>query len=98
MEQAVLETLELNKISSFTYGEILLNLSLSFILGMIISYVYKITHKGLSYSQSFILTVVFVTIIVSMVIMVIENNLARAFALVGALSIIRFRTVVKDTI
>ena len=87
MEQAVLETLELNKISSFTYGEILLNLSLSFILGMIISYVYKITHKGLSYSQSFILTVVFVTIIVSMVIMVIENNLARAFALVGALSI-----------
>ncbi len=97
MEQAVLETLELNKISSFTYGEILLNLSLSFILGMIISYVYKITHKGLSYSQSFILTVVFVTIIVSMVIMVIENNLARAFALVGALSIIRFRTVVKDT-
>ena len=46
MEQAVLETLELNKISSFTYGEILLNLSLSFILGMIISYVYKITHKG----------------------------------------------------
>ena len=97
MDQAVLETLELNKVSSFTYGEILLNLSLAFILGMIISYVYKITHKGLSYSQSFILTIVFVTVIVSMVIMVIENNLARAFALVGALSIIRFRTVVKDT-
>lgn len=97
MDQAVLETLELNKVSSFTYGEILLNLSLAFVLGMIISYVYKITHKGLSYSQSFILTIVFVTVIVSMVIMVIENNLARAFALVGALSIIRFRTVVKDT-
>ena len=96
MDQALIETLELNKISSFTYGEILLNLSLAFILGMIISYTYKITHKGLSYSQSFILTIVFVTIIVSMVI-IIENNLARAFALVGALSIIRFRTVVKDT-
>ena len=77
MDQAVLETLELNKVSSFTYGEILLNLSLAFILGMIISYVYKITH-GLGYSQSFILTIVFVTVIVSMVIMVIENNLARA--------------------
>ena len=63
---------------------------------MIISYVYKITHKGLSYSQSFILTIVFVTVIVSMVIMVIENN-CKSFALVGALSIIRFRTVVKDT-
>jgi uncharacterized membrane protein YhiD involved in acid resistance len=43
------------------------------------------------------LTIVFVTIIVSMVMMVIGNNIARAFALVGALSIIRFRTVVKDT-
>jgi hypothetical protein len=42
-------------------------------------------------------TNVFVTVIVCMVIMIIGNNLARAFALVGALSIIRFRTVVKDT-
>ena len=42
-------------------------------------------------------TNIFVTVIVCMVIMIIGNNLARAFALVGALSIIRFRTVVKDT-
>lgn len=77
--------------------EILLNLGLSFLLGMFVSFIYKITHKGLSYSQSFMLTNVFVAIIVCMVIMVIGNNLARAFALVGALSIIRFRTVVKDT-
>ena len=68
-----------------------------FFLGFIISLVYKKTHKGLSYSQSFVLTNIFVCVIVSMVIMVIGNNLARAFALVGALSIIRFRTVVKDT-
>lgn len=77
--------------------EIVVNLVLSFLLGMAISYVYKKTHKGLSYSQSFMLTLVFVTIIVAAVMMVIGNNLARAFALVGALSIIRFRTVVKDT-
>tara|TARA_Y100001980_G_C14299214_1_gene127345 strand:- start:25 stop:558 length:534 start_codon:yes stop_codon:yes gene_type:complete len=43
------------------------------------------------------LTIVFVTVVVCMVMMVIGNNLARAFALVGALSIIRFRTVIKDT-
>ena len=81
------------------YGasEILLNLILAFVLGMIISWIYKSTHKGLSYSQSFMLTTIFVSVIVAMVIMVIGNNLARAFALVGALSIIRFRTVVKDT-
>ena len=78
-------------------SEILINLIIAFFLGFIISLVYKKTHKGLSYSQSFVLTNIFVCVIVSMVIMVIGNNLARAFALVGALSIIRFRTVVKDT-
>jgi uncharacterized membrane protein YhiD involved in acid resistance len=77
--------------------QIIFNLLLSFLLGLLISLVYKKTHKGLSYSQSFMVTNVFVTVIVCMVIMIIGNNLARAFALVGALSIIRFRTVVKDT-
>ena len=84
---------------AFIYGptDILINMALAFALGLIISYIYKVTHKGLSYSQSFMLTIVFVTFIVAMVMMVIGNNLARAFALVGALSIIRFRTVIKDT-
>ncbi len=84
---------------AFVYGptDILINLALAFVLGIVVSYVYKSTHRGLSYSQSFMLTLVFVTIIVAAVMMIIGNNLARAFALVGALSIIRFRTVVKDT-
>ena len=77
--------------------EIVINLILAFIFGLVISLVYKFTHKGLSYSQSFMITNVFVSVIVCMVIMIIGNNLSRAFALVGALSIIRFRTVVKDT-
>jgi uncharacterized membrane protein YhiD involved in acid resistance len=77
--------------------DILINLSLAFVFGLIVAFVYNRTHKGLSYSQSFMLTVVFISIIVAMVMMVIGNNLSRAFALVGALSIIRFRTVLKDT-
>jgi len=77
--------------------DIIFNLILAFLLGMLLSYIYKRTHKGLSYSQSFMLTIVFLTIIIAVVMMIIGNNLARAFALVGALSIIRFRTVVKDT-
>ena len=77
--------------------DILVNLLVAAILGLFISVVYKNTHRGLSYSQSFIVTIILVTVIVSMVMMVIGNNIARAFALVGALSIIRFRTVVKDT-
>ena len=81
----------------YSQFDVLVNLSLAIVLGLFISYVYKFTHKGVSYSQSFMLTIVFVTIIVAMVMMVIGNNIARAFALVGALSIIRFRTVIKDT-
>ena len=87
----------LNFGSVYAPNEIIFNLVISFFLGFVISLVYKKTHKGLSYSQSFVLTNIFLAVIVSMVIMIIGNNLARAFALVGALSIIRFRTVVKDT-
>ena len=81
------------------YGpyDILQNLGAAVILSLIVAIVYRRTHKGLSYSQSFTLTIIFVGVIVAIVMMVIGNSLSRAFALVGALSIIRFRTVVKDT-
>ena len=82
---------------AFTGPEMLINMSLALVLGLLLASVYRYTHKGLSYSQSFTLTIVFVTTIVAMTLMAIESSLARAFALVGALSIIRFRTVVKDT-
>lgn len=89
----------LTSLPAEVYGtpEILVNLAVSIVLGMIVAIIYRQTHKGLSYSQSFTLTVVFVAVIVAIVMMVIGNSLSRAFALVGALSIIRFRTVVKDT-
>jgi hypothetical protein len=66
-------------------------------LGLVLALVYRGTHKGLSYSQSFTQTVVFITLIVALVMMTVRNSLATAFTLVGAMSIIRFRTVVKDT-
>jgi len=98
MQDQIEEALtHIQAVSNYAPHDIVINMGLAFLLGMLISFVYKITHKGLSYSQSFMLTTVFVTIIVAMVMMVIGNNIARAFALVGALSIIRFRTVVKDT-
>lgn len=85
--------------SMLTYSpyEMIINMSLAVVLGVVVSAVYRHTHKGLSYSQSFTLTIIFVTLIVAIVMMVIGSSLSRAFALVGALSIIRFRTVVKDT-
>ena len=81
----------------YTPLSIFVNLMMAFALGIIMSLAYKSNHKGLSYSQSLVFSFVLLSIAAACVIMVIGNNLARAFGLVGALSIIRFRTVVKDT-
>ena len=87
----------LSGVFNYSITEVVINSLVAFILSMVIAYTYKNTHQGLSYSQSFVLTIIFITIIIGFVMMVIGNSLTRAFALVGALSIIRFRTVVKDT-
>lgn len=83
--------------ANMTMAGIALNLGLSFVLAYLISFVYQKTHRGLSYSQSLAFTLVFLTIVVTIAMMVIGNNLARAFGLLGAFSIIRFRTAIKDT-
>lgn len=76
--------------------EILYSLGVSFVCGVLISIVYRITYKGPNYSRTFVISLVVLTIITSLVLLVIGNNLARAFGLVGAMSIIRFRTAVRD--
>lgn len=80
-----------------TVNEIIINLILSLCFGILIALIYKKTHKGVSYSQSFVLSLVLVTLIASTVIMVIGNSITRAFGLIGAFSVIRFRTAVKET-
>ena len=72
----------------YTPLEMTLNVGLATALGLIVALVYRATHKGLSYSQSFTQTIFLVAIIVALVMMVIGGSLSRAFALVGALSII----------
>lgn len=66
--------------------------------GIAIALVYRLTFRGTSYSPSFINSLVLLSLITAVVILVIGNNLARAFGLVGAMSIIRFRTAVRDVI
>src|SRR3989338_4642169 len=85
------------EVVGYSIQQIVLNIVLTFVLAFIIALVYKKTHKGLAYSQSFVFTLVLMSVIVSVVMMVIGNSLARAFGLLGAFSIIRFRTAVKDT-
>ncbi|MCA9926792.1 MAG: DUF4956 domain-containing protein, partial [Anaerolineales bacterium] len=62
-----------------------------------IGWIYQITHRGTSYTQSFVFTLVLNGMIVALVMMIVGSSIARAFSLVGALSIIRFRNAVKET-
>ena len=72
-------------------------LLLAFVLGQVIAWTYAATHSGLSYSRTFTQSLVLLTLIVSLVMLVIGNNIVTAFGLIGALAIIRFRNVLKDT-
>ena len=75
-----------------------LRLVMAFIFGMIVAGIYRWTHRRDEFpAQSFMATLVLLTIVIAMSTQVIGNNVARAFSLVGALSIVRFRTVVQDT-
>lgn len=76
---------------------VLINLFLSLILSLLISWIYIRTHKALSYSQSFTFSLVLLPLITTFVMMVVGNSLARAFTLLGAFTIIRFRTPIKET-
>ena len=67
------------------------------ICGLFISYLYRWTYTGTSYSISYVHSLVAFAMITTIVIMVIGNNLARAFGLVGSMAIIRFRLAIKDT-
>ena len=66
-------------------------------LSFIIANTYKATHRGVSYSQNFTQTLVLLGLCVSIVMIIVGTNIARAFTLVGALAIVRFRTAIKDT-
>jgi uncharacterized membrane protein YhiD involved in acid resistance len=83
--------------SEFSVIDVVLVLLLSFLLSAFIGRIYKITHRGSSYTQSFVLTLVLNGMVVALVMLVVGSNIARAFSLVGALSIIRFRNAVKET-
>jgi uncharacterized membrane protein YhiD involved in acid resistance len=83
--------------SEFSVLDVVLVLALSFVLSAYIGWIYQKTHRGSSYTQSFVFTLVLNGMVVALIMMVIGSNIARAFSLVGALSIIRFRNAVRET-
>lgn len=82
---------------TFSVTDVVLVMVLSFVLCSIIGLVYRTTHRGISYSQTYVQTLVMMGMIISVIMLVVGSNIARAFALVGALSIIRFRNAIKET-
>src|SRR5205085_12058657 len=82
---------------SFGFWEILASLVLSFALCLVLAYFYRQSHRGLSYSVSFVHAMILLGVTVSIIMLIIGSNIARAFTLVGALSIIRFRNPIKDS-
>lgn len=83
--------------SVFTLADVAIVLALSFVLSVLVGSVYRYTHRGTSYSQSFAQTLVVMGMVTAVIMLIIGSNIARAFSLVGALSVIRFRNAVKET-
>jgi len=82
---------------TFSPETILLSLLLAFVLGQVLAWIYYFTHSGMSYSRSFVQSLILITVVVAMVMAVIGNNIITAVGLMGALAIIRFRNIIKDT-
>ncbi|MBT0770120.1 DUF4956 domain-containing protein [Kineosporia sp. J2-2] len=82
---------------TFSAGDIALSLALSFVLSAAVAWVYRFTHRNVSYSQSYVQTLVVLGMLISLIMLIVGSNIARAFALVGALSVVRFRNAIKET-
>lgn len=75
---------------------ILFSLLLAFAVGLFIAFIYRKNYRGVMYSNNFTLTLVLMTLITCPVVMCIRESIALSMGMVGALSIVRFRTAVKD--
>jgi hypothetical protein len=75
----------------------LLGLMLAFLTGQMVAWVYMATHTGLSYSRSFVTSLVLIPVIVALVMFVLSNNLVTAFGLMAVFAIVRFRNILRDT-
>ena len=87
----------LNDGASVSPADVLVRLLMALALGILVSWVYRRTRTSTEITASFPTTLVLLSVLIAMVTQVIGDNVARAFSLVGALSIVRFRTVVRDT-
>ena len=86
----------LENISAVTVLDMALTLALAFGIGLFIFFIYKKTYRGVMYSSSFGVTLIALTMITSQVILAVTSNVVLSLGMVGALSIVRFRTAIKE--
>ena len=86
----------LENVSSVSILDMIIALVLAFGIGMFIFLVYKKTYTGVMYSSSFGITLVALTMITTVVILAVTSNVVLSLGMVGALSIVRFRTAIKE--
>lgn len=91
------ENASVSNLESFDISLVLIALALSTVSSLIISQIYKRTHRGMNYELSFMSTIVLLAPIVCLVMLFIRGDLVLSLGLIGSLSIIRFRTPIKDT-
>ena len=82
---------------TFSVMDVALALTLSFLASLVVAWTYRTTHRNISYSQSYVHTLVILGMLISLIMLIVGSNIARAFALVGAISVVRFRNAIKET-
>jgi uncharacterized membrane protein YhiD involved in acid resistance len=86
----------LEEFAAISMGSAVVAIGLSFLLSLFIVAVYRVTYAGVNYSSSFAGCLVMLSMVTTMVILVISSNVVLSLGMVGALSIVRFRTAVKE--
>lgn len=84
--------------SSVTVEMILISVAIAFVISLFIVFIYKKTFSGVVYNKSTVLTIVIISMVTAMVIRTINSNLSLSLGMVGALSIVRFRTAIKEPV
>jgi hypothetical protein len=80
------------------YAALIIAILLAFACGHTIAWIYMWTHSGLSYSRSYVNTLILMPVIVAMVMMILSNNLVLAFGLMAIFAMVRFRSILRDTL
>ena len=94
--QDIFKSSFLDNVASVSILDMVLSLALAFCLGMFIYLIYKKTYAGVMYSSTFGVTLVALTMITTLVILAVTSNVVLSLGMVGALSIVRFRTAIKE--